>query len=1028
MRKRTALWALSLPIAAGCGSTPTPESTSSTAQADTTQGANSANVSDPGPHGLGHAPATLSLSRIRYDGNTFGSAETYPTIFDDATITGIQGSIHIDEVAASPGAPVLRTKALTGITTSFSSKSEGALTRSTDGRYLTYMGYDGPVGAEGVSNSYTPGANLAGNTAPQFNREVARIDANGDVLLTDETNAYSGDNPRAAASVDGDAFYMVGNSDSTLASDGTGPGTTIGVRYGTPGSTSSIELGVYTAADRPDETAKQHVKDSNFRGIGLFQGNLYVSKGSGGNGDDGIFQVHAASGAGLPTGTGNTISLLFGDPATDPATAATSPFVPFGFWFADATTAYVADEGNPVTDAGGNLVADPQAGLQKWKLLHGAWTRLYTLTEGLHLDEPRTIAGYPVPTSTYGLRNLTGRHNADGTVTIYAVTAQFSTISGGEPDPTRLVTITDRLDAEALPAAGWFDDDERFVTLQDAIAGEVLRGVSLAPRREASPLAAARRVLLISVDGLHQVDLAGWISGHPASTLARLAGTGVAYEAARTTTPSDSFPGTLAFATGGTPKSTGVYYDDSYDRTLYAPGQGCTGNRGTEAIFDESIDHDSTLLFSGGINPAFLPHERSADGRCEVVFPHDFVKVNTVFEVVKAAGGYTAWSDKHPAYELLNGPSGHGLDDLYAPEQASLIANAPAGTVNGVDLHATLAQCDGETNSLPLSKISDFTTCVPAALAYDDVRVQAIVIEIDGKTSDGSASAPVPTVFGMNFQAVSIAEKLPIGGYTDAAGTPSALLATTLGHVDASLGKMVAALEERGLLDSTLIVVTAKHGQSPIDRSTLSMEAGGSGDATVADPLPVIDGVDANIGAHPSAFVNPNSGSPYDTDGHLTTDDVGLLWVQHALDATATSTVASALEGGAASIFANVLSPGTIFSSNITSGPALAAIFGDPNSSDPVAAARAPDVFIQPNAGTIYSGSSKKIAEHGGGTIDDTAVALIVSLPAFGSGLSVSEPVKTTQIAPTILRALRLDPRALQAVVKEGTDVLPGLF
>jgi hypothetical protein len=560
-----------------------------------------------------------------------------------------------------------------------------------------------------------------------------------------------------------------------------------------------------------------------------------------------------------------------------------------------------------------------------------------------------------------------------------------------------------------------------------ASAKEAINPILRTAGQEPGPLASTQRVLLISVDGMHEVDLANWIVSNPSSTFARLAATGVQYSEARTSTPSDSFPGTVAFTTGGSPKSTGVYYDDSYDRTLYSPGNLCTGNHGTEAIFDESIDFDSTKLFSGGINPAYLPHELDAFGHCRVVYPHDFLKVNTIFEVVKAAGGYTAWSDKHPAYDILNGPSGRGIDDLYTPEQASLISNAPAGTVNGVNLGATLALCDGTTNSLPLADISDYTTCMPAALAYDDVKVQAILNEIDGKRSDGSAPAPVPTVFGMNFQAVSVGEKLPVGGYTDASGTPSAILAEAIGHVDASLGRIVEALDQRHLLDSTLIIVTAKHGQSPIDKTKLAMEAGGNGNATVQDPLPFIDSVDPAIGSHPSAFVNPNSGSPYDTDGHLTTDDVGILWIQHSQDATSTSSVVAVLESNATAIFANTLPPGTVFSANITSGSALASLFGDPTSSDPVAAARAPDVFIQPNWGTIYS-SANKIAEHGGGTLDDTHVAMLVSSPAFRSGVTISEPVKTAQVAATVVRALHIDPAQLQAVVKEGTPVLPGLF
>ena len=327
------------------------------------------------------------------------------------------------------------------------------------------------------------------------------------------------------------------------------------------------------------------------------------------------------------------------------------------------------------------------------------------------------------------------------------------------------------------------------------------------------PLAATKRVLLMSIDGMHEVDLASWIAAKPSSTLAKLSGTGVVYSAAHTTTPSDSFPGTVAFTTGATPKTAGVYYDDSYDRTLYAPGPlGCgggdggTAQPGTEVVFDESIDFDDTQLFSGGIDVNNLPWQKDSEGNCTHVFPHDFIRVNTIFEVVKLAGGYTAWSDKHPAYEILKGPSGEGIDDLYVPEQASLISNAPKGTVNGVNLGATLAQCDGTTNSLPVADLSDYTTCEPAALAYDDVKVQAIINQIDGLLSDGSGPAPVPMLFGMNFQAVSVGEKLPVGGYVTSDGgasKPSALLSGAIQHVDDSIGKMVKELTDKKLLDST---------------------------------------------------------------------------------------------------------------------------------------------------------------------------------------------------------------------------------
>jgi hypothetical protein len=156
------------------------------------------------------------------------------------------------------------------------------------------------------------------------------------------------------------------------------------------------------------------------------------------------------------------------------------------------------------------------------------------------------------------------------------------------------------------------------------------------------------------------------------------------------------------------------------------------------------------------------------------------------------------------------------------------------------------------------------------------------------------------------------------------------------------------------------------------------------------------------------------------------TDDVGILWLQ---DQTKTAAAVTALQSNVTAIHADALPAGTIFSTSITSGAALAAIFGDPTvATDPVASARAPNAFIQPNLGVIYSSSSKKIAEHGGGSQNDTGVALLVSLPSFGSPTTVSTAVATAQVAPTILQALGISPTQLQAVVKEKTQVLPSLF
>jgi hypothetical protein len=222
---------------------------------------------------------------------------------------------------------------------------------------------------------------------------------------------------------------------------------------------------------------KQHVKDNNWRGIGIYNGNLYVSKGSGRNGDDGVFQVHNGTGDGLPLGTGNTITPLFSAPATDPVTGAPSPYTPFGFWFADPNTLCSPTRNTLTSTIRENFVPDPFARLEKWSLVDATWQLDYTLTNGLGLYQPENTPGYPVPTFTTGLRSMTGIVNPDGTVTIYAITSQYSTISGGEPDPNRLVGITDSLSVITLPA------NESFVTLQSSGLGQVFRGVALAPCR-----------------------------------------------------------------------------------------------------------------------------------------------------------------------------------------------------------------------------------------------------------------------------------------------------------------------------------------------------------------------------------------------------------------------------------------------------------------------------------------------------------------------------------------------------------------
>jgi hypothetical protein len=329
--------------------------------------------------------------------------------------------------------------------------------------------------------------------------------------------------------------------------------------------------------------------------------------------------------------------------------------------------------------------------------------------------------------------------------------------------------------------------------------------------------------------------------------------------------------------------------------------------------------------------------------------------VNTIFEVIKAAGGRTAWSDKHPAYDIANGLSGKGVDDLYTPE----INNAT-----------------NPTSSVTLTE------------AYDDLKVQAILNEIDGKDHAGAQQVGVPAIFGMNFQAVSVGEKLAGGGYTDGSGTPSTMLLDALTHTDASLGKMVAELQKQNLLASTLIIVSAKHGQSPIDTSQRQI---------------IDDGMFADLINRQSA----QASSPL--LAQATADDIALLFLS---DPSKTADTVKALEANKDSLGIQ----------KILSGQSLQLLFNDP-ATDP----RVPNIVVIPRPGVIYAGkTATKIAEHGGFSDDDTHVLLLVASPHLAPGV-VKTPVQTTQIAPTILSMLGLDPQALQAVQMEKTQVLPGL-
>lgn len=484
----------------------------------------------------------------------------------------------------------------------------------------------------------------------------------------------------------------------------------------------------------------------------------------------------------------------------------------------------------------------------------------------------------------------------------------------------------------------------------------------------AASAAPYRHVLLISIDGLHALDLANRAASHPDGALARLAKTGVVYRQASTPLISDSFPGLAAQVTGGGPATTGVYYDDSYDRALFPPGSGCAGEPGTEVPFASEIDVHAERADAGGtvgrpmtqIDPKKLPLRRTVDG-CVPVYPHDYLRVNTVFEVVHGHGGRTAWSDKHPAYEWLAGPSGRGLDELYAVEQDALIPGTRTRT----------------------------TGSFSAERDFDGTRVAALLNMMRGYDGAGSARVGVPALFGMNFQAVSVGQKLPKagpgdppdmkGGYADASGRPNDGLRAQLDYVDGALGRLLAGLKDNGLDASTLVIVSAKHGQSPIDPAALRPT-----DGKLLDALP----------------------------GHAfhDADDGALIWLNPATrDAKLPDALAALDRDRKALGIGAVLPPA-----------AVASLFADPATDS-----RAPDIVLVTDPGVVFT-SNKKIAEHGGTALDDRNVALVVSGPGVAPA-TVAGPVATAQIAPTILKALGHAPDELGAVKAEGTASLPGL-
>jgi hypothetical protein len=514
-----------------------------------------------------------------------------------------------------------------------------------------------------------------------------------------------------------------------------------------------------------------------------------------------------------------------------------------------------------------------------------------------------------------------------------------------------------------------------------------------------------QHVLLISIDGMHSLDFANCSkgistinSGAPyCPALAALAKHGVNYLQAYTPRPSDSFPGLTALVTGANPRTSGMYYDVSYDRKLSPPFSTtpygivggptlCPSVIGTQVGLDEEIDADLTQINGGGgIDTDYLP--RDSNKNCSPVYPHNWIRTNTIFEVVRQNGGYTAWTDKHPSYEWTNGPSGTGVADFFGPE-----INSAAVPLDMVGYNVPSCHTLPDTTST-----ADWTTSFQNIQCYDKLHVQAIVNQINGRNHDGSQVTQVPALFGANFQAVSVGQKLveksisTTGGYLDALGTPSPSLLSEIEFVDSSIGQFVNELRKQNLLDSTLIVITAKHGQSPIDPTALLRITG-----------------DNSSLASPSAVLSPAGVGPGLPVAQADEDDVSLLWLTDQSQTTAdVATLAASRE---------LFGGGEIFAGN-----SLKLSF-----SDPAFDSRTPDIIVTPNVGVVYTGGTSKVSEHGGFANDDRNVLLIVSNSSYTPSVYTGV-VETRQVAPTVLEALGFDPSSLQAVQKEGTEVLPGL-
>jgi hypothetical protein len=454
------------------------------------------------------AVAGLVAGVTAIPGGTAVSNGALNTVWNNASVDGsfgVTSPITIEDLSATNASNVLSTKTFdtSQIVTSFSSKSELGLNivQTATGPVVTFMGYAPggggfPPTAEGaldVSNSDTTAYSDPTNPVTMFygskyafNRSVVALNANGSYSIT-QTLAYGGNNGRGAVLAPNGLYYTVGNSNN-----GTGTPsqltTTTGLEVATPGSTPNsamIDPSFNTYPQYQTFSKDKAGKSSNFRGLTYYGGNLYFGKGSGSNGIDTVYTVSKPGGK-LPTAataSSATVSVLPGFP-TDSAKQTGGNFTPFGLFFANPTTLYVADEGS-----GNSTDVSDHAGLEKWTLSSGTWRLDYTLQAGL-IGDTYSVPGWNYKETTVGLRNLTGEVNKNGTVTFWATTSTTSGSGDNGADPNEIVTITDSLSAMSPPG-------ETFSIYDGPVAGLRYGGVAFA-----APEASTRAMMLIGFGGL----------------------------------------------------------------------------------------------------------------------------------------------------------------------------------------------------------------------------------------------------------------------------------------------------------------------------------------------------------------------------------------------------------------------------------------------------------------------------------------------------------------------------------------------